>query len=325
MSHYTHFTTEERELSRELKALGYSICQIAARLGRNKSSVSREFKRNSNKDGSYSAHAADDRYKQRRKRCGRKPMLQTDSPVKEYVIEKLSLDWSPDEISHRAKLDKEAFSISYNTIYRAIESGVISKKLRNHLRIKRIKNRKAKANDKRGKIADRVMISDRPEIINNRIEVGHWESDTVLGKRNTGCIATHVERVTGYLIAFRLPNLKDDIFRIKTVDVFKKLPAALKKSFTVDNGNEFRSHSELAAQTGMDVYFCDPYSPWQRGSNENTNGLLRQYFPKGTSFKDFCDDYFERVVDLINNRPRKRLGYRTPAEVFYDSFSKCCT
>ena len=169
------------------------------------------------------------------------------------------------------------------------------------------------------------MISDRPEIINNRIEVGHWESDTVLGKRNTGCIATHVERVTGYLIAFRLPNLKDDIFRIKTVDVFKKLPAALKKSFTVDNGNEFRSHSELAAQTGMDVYFCDPYSPWQRGSNENTNGLLRQYFPKGTSFKDFCDDYFERVVDLINNRPRKRLGYRTPAEVFYDSFSKCCT
>ena len=145
MSHYTHFTTEERELSRELKALGYSICQIAARLGRNKSSVSREFKRNSNKDGSYSAHAADDRYKQRRKRCGRKPMLQTDSPVKEYVIEKLSLDWSPDEISHRAKLDKEAFSISYNTIYRAIESGVISKKLRNHLRIKHIKNRKAKA------------------------------------------------------------------------------------------------------------------------------------------------------------------------------------
>lgn len=325
MSHYTHFTTEERELSRELKALGYSICQIAARLGRNKSSVSREFKRNSNKDGSYSAHAADDRYKQRRKRCGRKPILQTDSPVKEYVIEKLSLDWSPDEISHRAKLDKEAFSISYNTIYRAIESGVISKKLRNHLRIKHIKNRKAKANDKRGKIADRVMISDRPEIINNRIEVGHWESDTVLGKRNTGCIATHVERVTGYLIAFRLPNLKDDIFRIKTVDVFKKLPAALKKSFTVDNGNEFRSHSKLAAQTGMDVYFCDPYSPWQRGSNENTNGLLRQYFPKGTSFKDFCDNYFERVVDLINNRPRKRLGYKTPAEVFYDFFSKCCT
>lgn len=325
MSHYTHFTTEERELSRELKALGYSICQIAARLGRNKSSVSREFKRNSNKDGSYSAHAADGRYKERRKRCGRKPMLQADSPVKEYVIEKLSLDWSPDEISNRAKLDREAFSISYNTIYRAIDNGIISKKLRNHLRIKRIKNRKAKSNDKRGKIADRVMISERPESINDRVEVGHWESDTVLGKRNTGCIATHVERVTGYLIAFRLPNLKDDIFRIKTVDVFKNLPSALKKSFTVDNGNEFRSHSDLAAQTGMDVYFCDPYSPWQRGTNENTNGLLRQYFPKGTSFKDFCDDYFDYVVDLINNRPRKRLGYRTPAEVFYDLFSKCCT
>ena len=325
MSPYTHFTTEERELSRELKALGYSICQIASKLGRNKSSVSREFKRNSNKDGSYSAHAADERYRRRRKQCGRKPMLQNDSPLKDYVIEKLSIDWSPDEISHRAKLDKEAFSISYNTIYRAIDSGIISKKLRDHLRIKHIKNRKAKNNDKRGKIADRVMISERPECINNRNEVGHWESDTVLGKRNTGCIATHVERVTGYLIAFRLPNLKDDIFRIKTVDVFNTLPADLKKSFTVDNGNEFRSHCELAAQTGMDIYFCDPYSPWQRGTNENTNGLLRQYFPKGTSFNEFCDDYFDYVVELINNRPRKRLGYKTPAEVFYEYFVKCCT
>lgn len=186
MSHYTHFTTEERELLRELKALGYSICQIAARLGRNKSSVSREFKRNSNKGGSYSAHAANDRYKQRRKNCGRKPMLEKDSKVKEYVIEKLSLDWSPDEISNRAKLDKETFSISYNTIYRAIDNGIIPKKLRNHLRTKRIKNRKAKSSDKRGKIADRVMISERPENINDRIEMGHWESDTVSGKRNTG-------------------------------------------------------------------------------------------------------------------------------------------
>ena len=314
MSLYAHFTTEERELSRVYKEQGLNFSQIAKKLGRNKSSVSREFKRNSNKDGSYSAHTADLRYKQRRKNCGRKPILQTNEALRCQVIEKLEEYWSPEQIS-----------ISYNTIYRAIESGVISKKLRNHLRIKRIKNRKAKANDKRGKIADRVMISDRPECINNRIEVGHWESDTVLGKRNTGCIGTHVERKSGYIAGFMLPDRKNDVFNKATVALFENMPNILKKSFTVDNGKEFLSHNELSQKTGMIVYFCDPHSPWQRGCNENANGLLRQYFPKGSSFANITDKRLLEVFTLINNRPRKRLGFKTPAEVLYESLNFCCT
>ena len=325
MSHYTHFTTEERELSRVMKAQGLSLREIARRLNRNVSSVKREFDRNSNKDGSYSAHIADEKYKQRRKKCVRKAKLLNDSEIKEYVIEKLSIQWSPEQISGRAKVENKSFSISYNTIYRAIEKGILPKSLRNNLRIKHIKNRKTKKNDKRGKIADRVMISERPECINNRSEFGHWESDCVLGKRKTGCIGTHVERKSGFLISFKLPHQRDDLFKKATVKSFLEIPTELKKSFTVDNGKEFRSHKELSKETGMSVYFCDPYSPWQRGTNENTNALIRQYFPKKYSFENFDDETLDYVVNLINNRPRKRLGFKTPYEVVYEFLNKCCT
>ena len=325
MSHYTHFTTEEREKSRVMLEQGFSFRAIARKLNRSPSSVSRELRRNANKDGSYSAHAADKRYKQRRKSCGRKPMLVCDSPMKEYVVKGLEQQWSPEEISGRAKLEKQDFSVSYNTIYRAIEAGYIPKTYRKHLRLKKIKNRKRKKNDKRGNIADRVMIGDRPEYINNRSEFGHWEADTVLGKRNTGCLGTYVERKSGYLISFKIPHRRDDVFKDASINAFSNIPKCLKKSITVDNGTEFTSHKELSAKTNMDIYFCDPYSPWQRGSNENTNHLLRQYFPKGSSFLDFDDKQLAFVVNLLNNRPRKRLGFKTPNEVLSEFLSKCCT
>ena len=325
MSHYTHFTTEEREKSRVMLEQGFSVRAIARTLKRSPSSVSRELRRNSNKDGSYSAHAADKRYKQRRKSCGKKPKLDCDSPLKDYILNCLELQWSPDEICGRAELEQLGYSISYNTIYRAIDLGYIPKSYRKHLRLKKIKNRKRKSNDKRGNIADRVMICDRPEYINNRSEFGHWEADTVLGKRNTGCIGTYVERKSGYLIAFKIPHRRDDVFKDASVNAFSSIPKSLKKSITVDNGTEFTSHKELSAETNMDIYFCDPYSPWQRGSNENTNHLLRQYFPKGSSFLDFDDEQLAFVINLINNRPRKRLGYKTPNEVLSEFLFKCCT
>ncbi|MCM1059066.1 MAG: IS30 family transposase [Eubacterium sp.] len=144
--------------------------------------------------------------------------------------------------------------------------------------------------DKRGKIPDRTSIHERLAGAENRSRFGHWESDTVLGKRGTGCIGTHVERKSGYLVAFKIPDRQDKAFTIATVAAFEKILEKLKKSFTVDNGKEFAAHKELAAWTGMKVFFCDPYSPWQRGTNENTNGLLRQFFPKGTSFADISDE-----------------------------------
>jgi IS30 family transposase len=153
-----------------------------------------------------------------------------------------------------------------------------------------------------------------------KFQFSHWESDTVFGKRSTGCIGTHVERKSGFLVAFSLPDLQDNAFTKATVEAFKSVPNKLKKSFTVDNGKEFADHENLALQCGMNVFFCDPYSPWQRGTNENTNGLLRQFFPKGSSFKGISDD-LEFVVNLLNNRPRKRLGFRTPYEILH----KRCT
>ncbi len=316
MSLYKHLIIEERELSMIMLAQGFSLRAIARKLNRSPSTLSRELNRNSNKDKKYSASTAEKRYRKRRKNCGKKPVLLKNNSLKDYVITNLINGWSPEQISGRAKLDRQPFAISYNTIYRAIAKGVLPKSYRLYLRIKRIKNRKKKNDDKRGKITDGISIHDRASDINNRLEFGHWESDTVLGKRHTGCIGTHVERKSGFLIAFTLPNRNGTDFVKTTSELFSTLPNCIKKSFTVDNGQEFLLHKELTANTNMTVYFCDPYAPWQRGTNENTNGLLRQYFPKGTSFEDITDERLQQVVDLINNRPRKRLGYKTPLEIF---------
>ncbi len=319
MCHYTHFTTEERELSRALKAQGLGIRAIARELGRSPSSVSREFKRNSYANGKYAAHHADKLYKKRRKNCGRKPKL-ISGAARDYVIEKMFLRWTPEQIAGRSKIDKEPFTISFPTIYRAIDSGVLPHNLKKIMRFK-WKYKKRKSEDKRGKIQDTIPISKRPAGAENRSRFGHWESDSMLGQRKTGCIGTHVERKAGYLVAVKLDDRQDKAFNKATIKAFSKIPRKLKKSFTVDNGKEFSAHKELTEGTGMKVYFCDPYSPWQRGTNENTNGLLRQFFPKGTSFADITDEDLQIVVDLINNRPRKRLGFRTPAEVLEKFFS----
>lgn len=178
------------------------------------------------------------------------------------------------------------------------------------------KHQKCKGEDKRDKISNTVSIHERPAGAENRSRFGHWGSDTVLGQRKTGCFGTHVERKSGFFVAFRIPDRQDNAFNKARAAAFENIPRALKKGFTVDNGKEFAAHIELSELTGMKVFFCDPYSPWQRGTNENTNGLLRQFFLKGTSFENVSDEELRAVVNLINNRPRKRLGFRTPAEVF---------
>ena len=314
MSHYTHFTVEERELSMVLIAQGFSLRAAARKLNRSPSSLCRELKRNTCKNGVYSACIAEKRYIHRRKNCHKVAILEKNDFLKEFVTNALMLGWTPDEISGRIKEQQLPFYISYNTIYRAIDSGIIPKHYRRCLRFKHIKNRKRKTNDKRGKIPDITSINERPKEVDDRIELGHWEGDTVLGKRGTGCFGTLTERVSGLLLAFKLEQKKDYLFNAAAIKVLSTIPKELKKTLTVDKGSEFYSHVELSKQTGMKIYFCDPYSPWQRGTNENTNGLLRYYFPKKTSFSEITDEKLAYVVDLINNRPRKRLGYKTPLE-----------
>ena len=313
MGHYTHYTTEEREKSMVMYEKGCSVREISRTLHRAPSTVSREINRNKKADGTYSANHAEKLYRKRRQKCGKKPILK-EGKAREYVLEKLNLRWTPEQIAGRAKLDKEPFHVSYATIYRAIDSGVLPKEIKKIMRFK-WKHKKCKGEDNRGKIPNTVSIHERPAGAENRSRFGHWESDTVLGQRKTGCFGTHVERKSGFLIAFKIPDRLDNAFNKATIAAFDNIPSALKKSFTVDNGKEFAAHIELAKSTKMRVFFCDPYSPWQRGTNENTNGLLRQFFPKGTSFADISEEQLQAVVDLINNRPRKRLGFLTPAEL----------
>ena len=322
MSHYTHLTIEEREKARVMLEQGFNSRAIALELKRSPSTIYREFQRNSYKNGEYAAHRANKLYAKRKRNCGPKHILENPD-IRDYVIERLKLKWTPEQIAGRAKeVDKTPFSFSYNTIYRAIDSGVLPKQLRKAMRFKS-KNKKRNIGDKRGKIADTVNINQRPPGANNRTRYGHWESDTIHGKRSTGCIATHVERKSGFLVAFHLENLKDNAFCKATAKIFEDIPVKLKKSFTVDNGKEFMEHLLLSADTGMKIFFCDPYSPWQRGTNENTNGLLRQFFPKGTSFSNIAEASLQHAVDLINNRPRKRFNFKTPNEVI--AKKNCCT
>ena len=228
MCHYSNFTTEEREMSRVLKAQGLSIRAIAKTLNRSPSTVSREFRRNCYANGTYAAHHADKLYQKRRKNCGRKPKLQSGA-VRDYVLEKMNLRWSPEQIAGRARLDKEPFSISFPTIYRAIDSGVLPPQLKKIMRFK-WKHKKCKGEDKRGKIPDTTPISQRPAGAENRTRFGHWESDTVLGMRKTGCFGTHVERKSGYLIAFRIDDRQDKAFNKATIDAFSSVPDKLKKA-----------------------------------------------------------------------------------------------
>jgi IS30 family transposase len=298
---------------------GKSQGLIATELGRSKSTISREVKRNTGGKG-YSANDAQKQYNQRRKLCKRK-LIFRNSELSRYVEERLKLQWSPEQIAGRAKLDHYPIPFSYASIYRAVSGRILPISLHKQMRIKS-KKRSRKTDDKRGKILDCLTIHDRPKSVERRKRIGHWESDSVLGQRRTGSIGTHVERKTGYLIAFKMENRKGDAFNTATVKAFEKIPSKYKKSFTVDRGVEFYSHKQLSKDTDMKVYFCDPYSAWQRGTNENTNGLIRQYFPKGSSFSDISHSYLQQIVDRINDRPRKRLGFRSPNDVF---LYRCCT
>jgi len=246
---------------------------------------------------------------------------QTNSQLVRYVISNLKQNWSPEQIVGRLLIDfpnNELMRISHETIYRwiytdAMQGGDLYMHLR---RIHKKRKKQRHYGSGRGLIPGRISISKRPEAVDDRQRFGDWEGDTVEGSKGSGGIASHVERKSRYLIAAKLGDKAAKTMTFASIKAFRRTPKKMRKTLTVDNGKEFARFKELENKTGLNIYFADPYSAWQRGSIENTNGLLRQYFPKGTNFKNISDKNLALAVKKINHRPRKCLHYQTPHEVF---------
>lgn len=315
---YTHLTARDRYVISHLHGQ-MSYREIARRLGRHHTTISREIKRNKPPHSTYWYYFIehDVQLKRHKARCFHR---QSHLPLVEYVEDKLRLDWPPEAISGRLKLDypnDKLMRVSHETVYRwiyldATEGGDLHQHLRRHHKRRR---RQTRYGSGRRFIPGRVSISQRPPIVETRERFGDWEGDTLEGKKSCGHLATHVERKSRFLVAAKLADKRAATMTQATTTSFWRLPKVLRQTLTVDNGKEFSQFKELETKTGLTVYFADPYAAWQRGTNENTNGILRHYYPKGFDFTTISDGELELVVRTINNRPRKCLDYRTPAEV----------
>lgn len=311
---------EREELSRGL-ALGESCRAMAQKMGRAPSSVSREVRRNGGRERYRAAEA--DAAAIRRRRRPKPTKLALSARLRAEVEARLKLLWSPRQISawlKREHSDNPQMQVSHETIYISLYvqgRGTLRKELTKHLRSQRT-YRRAK-NELRPttprKIPNPILISARPAEANDRAVPGHWEGDLLLGTPTTA-IGTLVERSTRYVMLFALPRgaIRAEAVREALAASIVKLPVSLRRSLTWDQGSEMAQHERFTVDTGVAIYFCDPSSPWQRGTNENTNGLLRQYFPKGRSFAGLTQERLDEVSDQLNGRPRETLGWRTPAE-----------
>jgi IS30 family transposase len=312
-------------------ALKLPYREIAARLapGRSASTVSREIRRNSVR-GAYRAHLAQ-RNAEERTRRPKPAKLAVNGELREWVQKKLKGNWSPEQVSVRLKAafpGRAEMRVSHETIYQSLYvqgRGALRRDLAVHLRTGRAlrKPRRPEGSERRGKIPGMVMISDRPAEAADRAVPGHWEGDLIIGRAGKSAIGTLVERSTRFVLLLHLPDGHGaDQVAAAMSEAMTGLPAVLRRSVTWDQGTEMAGHARFTVATGLPVYFCDPHSPWQRGSNENTNGLLRQYFPKGTDLSVHSRERLQAVADELNGRPRKTLGWATPAEAlaeFLDS------
>ena len=313
---YKHITTNERCCIANFLSLGLSLRKIAKHLNRNVSTISREVKRNST-NGKYLAHIACENYAKNRKNCGAKGKSSNPTLIK-YIEDGLEKTWSPEQIAGRLRLDYQddkSMKIGFKTIYRWLYQKIIAKGTVNRLRRK---GKSLKPKETRGKFNIGKSIKDRPKEVRKRETIGHWELDTVVSSRgkSKACLSTFVERKSRFLIAQVMENRKSSTFNFHCFTAFKDIPTNLIKTFTVDRGKEFAGYVDIENTLNIDVYFADAYASWQRGTNENTNGLLREFYPKKFDFSSINQKELDNIVTIINNRPRKCLGYKTPAEVF---------
>ena len=318
-------TLAEREDIWRGIASGSSIRKIASGLDRAASTVSREVTRHGGRPA-YRAHEADNQAWDsalRPKRC----LLAVNRKLRDRVASKLILDWSPEQISGWLKTeyaDDGSMQVSHETIYRSLfiqARGVLKKELLDHLRSKRRMRRSRHASpsgQSRGQIIDALSIRARPGEVEERAIPGHWEGDLLSGAKNS-YIATLVERHSRFAMLIKVPSKETEAVVAALSRHVRKLPATLRRSLTWDRGLEMAKHKDFTVATDVKVYFCDPQSPWQRGSNENTNGLLRQYFPKGTDLSPYSQAQLDQVSRRLNQRPRKTLGFQTPASRLQES------
>lgn len=317
MQFYKHFTLEERDSLRIKLSEEKSLRKIAKEMGRNVSSISRELRRNRNRDGTYNAWRGCVLYIIRRKRCKRKNRLGTDMELNQWVKECLDKYWSPEIITARWKRNHPDAKLSYSTIYRSLKgNGITGYKARTHLR--RHGKRKYDKNANTNSIQPEHLIREWDEKTRSRAEFGHWEGDTIYGAIGKGLLVTCVDRKSRYLAVSLLKSRECVLTKEAIVNALKGQKVL---SLSLDNGSEFAAFKQIEKELNTTVYFADPHSPWQRGSNENINGLLRFFFPKGTNFLGVTQEELDHVLTLINNRPRKCLGWLSPIEFL----SKCCT
>lgn len=324
---YKRLTNNEREEISRYLSQGTSSKEIAEKLNRHRTTIWREIKRNSGKTG-YRAFSSS-RRAQRKAASRRKDKRKiTKDPILEgYVIKRLKQNWSPQEISRRLKIEYAedmAMQISHESIYQYIyvlPRGELKRTLIKVLRQEHKYRHKQKIGSKpeetRGKIADMLSIEERPIEVADRAVPGHWEGDLIIGKYKRSALGTLVERTTRYTILVPLGDKKDaSSVRQAYAAAFQSIPSELKKSLTYDQGKEMSEHHQFTIDTNIKVYFAHPGAPWERGTNENTNGLIRQYFPKGTDFATITVDEIKEVQRSLNDRPRAVLDYLKPDEVF---------
>ena len=318
MSH-THLTLKERFVIELFIPWGLSCRTIARYLGRSHTTIARELKRNRSASG-YRSQTAE-RGPRKRRALPRRYRCQCRAQLVAYVDEKLRCDWSPEQIAGRIRLEyprDATMRISTETIYRWVYGAAdVGDASYRHLRRGR-KRRRQQARYSQGRrvVPGRVDITERPQIVADRAWFGDWEADLVIASKGKTALVSCNERKSRYLLLAKVENKTSAAFNEALLPRHRALPATLRQTLTVDNGSEMARFKELETATGMNTYFCAPRSPWQRGANENGNGLLRQYFPRGTSFHGITEAMLCKAADRLNNRPRKCLHYQTPAEVF---------
>lgn len=314
---YRQITSGERYMLAALRTQGCNASQIARVLGRHPSSISREIRRNGCNDGAYRPSKADRRTRGRRSRSRRNRRFTGDDiRLVEGLLPHL---WSPEQVA--AWLKRHGMlSISHETIYQHVwRDKRRGGRLHEYLRCAGKQRRKRYGRyDSRGRLAGKRHISERPASVEQRSEIGHWEIDTVMGTGSKDCIVTLVERKTGYTLIGKLPDRSKQELTARATWLIRKHTSRF-QTVTADNGTEFHDYKRIEEQTGVCFYFANPHHSWERGTNENTNGLIRQYLPKGMSMGDVTQQDCSFIADSLNHRPRKRLGFRTPKECFDES------